>query len=66
MKSKFVAVVCDLFLTYLAVEYWRGIASSTGFSGFKIEKCLTTLHIDIVIAWNFSDPNKVRFRSLQI
>ncbi|KAJ7231612.1 hypothetical protein C8J57DRAFT_1250975 [Mycena rebaudengoi] len=40
-------------------EYWRGIASSTGFSGFKLEKCLITLHIDIVIAWNFSDPNKL-------
>ncbi|KAJ6455144.1 hypothetical protein C8R45DRAFT_1111525 [Mycena sanguinolenta] len=62
MKSNFVAVLCEEFLTSFAVEYWRGIASSTKFPGFKLEKCLNTLHIDIVTAWNFSDPNKL-FRS---
>ncbi|KAJ7843889.1 hypothetical protein B0H14DRAFT_3455868 [Mycena olivaceomarginata] len=40
-------------------KYWRGIASSTRFPGFKLEKCLNTLQIDIVISWNFSDPNKL-------
>ncbi|KAF7373082.1 G domain-containing protein [Mycena sanguinolenta] len=40
-------------------KYWRGIASSTRFPGFKLEKCLNTLHIDIVTAWNFSDANKL-------
>ncbi|KAJ7760179.1 hypothetical protein B0H14DRAFT_2634277 [Mycena olivaceomarginata] len=44
---------------YLAVEYWRGIASSTRFPGFKLEKCLNTLHIDIVTSWNFNDPDKL-------
>ncbi|KAJ7234538.1 hypothetical protein C8J57DRAFT_1479902 [Mycena rebaudengoi] len=32
---------------------------NTGFSGFKLEKCLNTVHIDIVTAWNFGDPNKL-------
>ncbi|KAF8212956.1 hypothetical protein K438DRAFT_1751369 [Mycena galopus ATCC 62051] len=40
-------------------EYWRGIASSTRFPGFKLEKCLNTLHVDIVTSWNFSDPLKL-------
>ncbi|KAF7333948.1 G domain-containing protein [Mycena sanguinolenta] len=40
-------------------KYWRGIASSTRFPGFKLEKCLNTLHIDIVTSWNFSDPNEL-------
>ncbi|KAJ6455170.1 hypothetical protein C8R45DRAFT_1222596 [Mycena sanguinolenta] len=40
-------------------KYWRGIASSRKFPGFKLEKCLNTLHIDIVTTWNFSDPNKL-------
>ncbi|KAJ6455150.1 hypothetical protein C8R45DRAFT_1222584 [Mycena sanguinolenta] len=40
-------------------KYWRGIASSTRFPGFKLEKCLHTLHIDIVTAWNFNDPEKL-------
>ncbi|KAF8179278.1 hypothetical protein K438DRAFT_1977348 [Mycena galopus ATCC 62051] len=40
-------------------KYWRGIASSTRFPGFKLEKCLNTLHVDIVTSWNFSDPNKL-------
>ncbi|KAJ7226791.1 hypothetical protein GGX14DRAFT_693003 [Mycena pura] len=37
-------------------KYWRGIASSTKFSGLKLEKCLETIHSDIITAWNFSDP----------
>ncbi|KAF7373074.1 hypothetical protein MSAN_00515100 [Mycena sanguinolenta] len=40
-------------------KYWRGIASSTRFPGFKLEKCLNTLHIDIVTSWNFSDPDEL-------
>ncbi|KAJ7788202.1 hypothetical protein B0H14DRAFT_2628525 [Mycena olivaceomarginata] len=48
---------------YLAVEYWRGIASSTRFPGFKLEKCLNTLHIDIVTSWNFNDPDKLLRRT---
>ncbi|KAF7333955.1 G domain-containing protein [Mycena sanguinolenta] len=40
-------------------KYWRGIASSTRFPGFKLEKCLNTLHVDIVTSWNFNDANKL-------
>ncbi|KAJ7738773.1 hypothetical protein B0H16DRAFT_1569715 [Mycena metata] len=40
-------------------KYWRGIASSTRLPGFKLEKCLNTLHIDIITSWNFSDPDKL-------
>ncbi|KAF7333938.1 G domain-containing protein [Mycena sanguinolenta] len=40
-------------------KYWRGIASSTRFPGFKLQNCLNTLHIDIVTSWNFSDPDEL-------
>ncbi|KAF7333933.1 G domain-containing protein [Mycena sanguinolenta] len=40
-------------------KYWRGIASSTRFPGFKLQNCLNTLHIDIVTSWNFNNPNKL-------
>ncbi|KAJ7229486.1 hypothetical protein C8J57DRAFT_1534455 [Mycena rebaudengoi] len=44
-------------------KYWRGIASSTGFSGFKLEKCLTTLHIDIIQRIILPDPSPKLLRS---
>ncbi|KAJ6471428.1 hypothetical protein C8R45DRAFT_1014338 [Mycena sanguinolenta] len=40
-------------------RYWRGIASSTKFPGFKLDKCLNTIHFDIVTPWNFNDPNSL-------
>ncbi|KAF8212925.1 hypothetical protein K438DRAFT_1957509 [Mycena galopus ATCC 62051] len=40
------------------VEYWRGIASSTRFPGFKLEKYLNTLHIDIVTCGTSAIPTK--------
>ncbi|KAF7368682.1 G domain-containing protein [Mycena venus] len=36
--------------------YWRGLASSTNFSGHKLESCLNTVHNDMTASWNFYDP----------
>ncbi|KAJ7015954.1 hypothetical protein C8F04DRAFT_1283618 [Mycena alexandri] len=38
-------------------EYWRGLAASTSFPGFTLEKCLATIHSNITESWNFNDPN---------
>ncbi|KAJ7798431.1 hypothetical protein B0H14DRAFT_2906629 [Mycena olivaceomarginata] len=38
-------------------KYWRGLASSTYFPGFKLETCLAAIHVDIIASWNFNDPD---------
>ncbi|KAF8173603.1 hypothetical protein K438DRAFT_135869 [Mycena galopus ATCC 62051] len=38
-------------------KYWRGLASSTHFPGFKLETCLAAIHVDIIASWNFNDPD---------
>ncbi|KAJ7015957.1 hypothetical protein C8F04DRAFT_1168290, partial [Mycena alexandri] len=38
-------------------KYWRGLAASTSFPGFTLEKCLATIHSDITESWNFNDPD---------
>ncbi|KAF8207799.1 hypothetical protein K438DRAFT_2074921 [Mycena galopus ATCC 62051] len=36
--------------------YWKGLASSSNFLGWKFERCLTALHEEITDSWNFNDP----------
>ncbi|KAF7335121.1 G domain-containing protein [Mycena venus] len=40
-------------------RYWRGLASSTNFLGWKFEDCLSTIHEEITDSWNFNDPNEL-------
>ncbi|KAJ7787445.1 hypothetical protein B0H14DRAFT_2953336 [Mycena olivaceomarginata] len=40
-------------------RYWRGLASSANFSQFRLDKCLTTVHEEIVDIWNFYDPHEL-------
>ncbi|KAJ7730914.1 hypothetical protein B0H16DRAFT_1584530 [Mycena metata] len=37
-------------------RYWKGLASSTSFLGWKFEDCLSTIHEEITDSWNFNDP----------
>jgi len=39
------------------LKYWRGIFSGL-FLGMSLEKCLRTVHYDIIAVWNFHDPEK--------
>ncbi|KAJ7756664.1 hypothetical protein B0H16DRAFT_1538672 [Mycena metata] len=36
-------------------RYWQGLASSTNFPGSSLEKCLDTVHAEMVDCWNFYD-----------
>ncbi|KAI6154625.1 hypothetical protein BKA82DRAFT_4070590 [Pisolithus tinctorius] len=38
-------------------RYWRALATSTNFQGFKMVDCLRVIHTDIISVWNFYDPN---------
>ncbi|KAJ7891724.1 hypothetical protein B0H14DRAFT_2688057 [Mycena olivaceomarginata] len=35
----------------------QSLASSANFLGSTLEKCLTTIHLDITQGWNFNDPH---------
>ncbi|KAJ7226419.1 hypothetical protein C8J57DRAFT_1389595 [Mycena rebaudengoi] len=37
-------------------RYWKGLASSTNFLGWKFEDCLSSIHEEITDSWNFNDP----------
>jgi len=39
------------------LKYWRGVFSGL-FVGMSLEKCLRTVHCDIIAVWNFHDPEK--------
>ncbi|KAJ7211621.1 hypothetical protein GGX14DRAFT_542752 [Mycena pura] len=36
-------------------RYWQGLASSTYFFGSSLEKCLDTVHVEMVDCWNLYD-----------
>jgi len=37
-------------------RYWQSLASSASFSNLPLEKCITTIHLEITSSWNFNDP----------
>ncbi|KAL4077538.1 hypothetical protein J3A83DRAFT_1606447 [Scleroderma citrinum] len=39
-------------------RYWRALATSPNFRGYRIEDCLGVIHTDIVSVWNFNDPSQ--------
>ncbi|KAJ7897907.1 hypothetical protein B0H14DRAFT_290909 [Mycena olivaceomarginata] len=39
--------------------YWQRLASSTKFSGHKLESCLNAVHNDMTVGWNFYDPDNL-------
>jgi hypothetical protein len=39
------------------MKYWKGLASSTNFSGKALETCLDVIHCDIAKVWNLTDPH---------
>ncbi|KAF7328477.1 G domain-containing protein [Mycena venus] len=43
-------------------RYWRGLASSTIFSGSRLIKCLDTVHEEMTDSWNFHDPDDLLLR----
>ncbi|KIN98095.1 hypothetical protein M404DRAFT_158538 [Pisolithus tinctorius Marx 270] len=45
--------------THAPKGYWRALATSTNFQGFKMVDCLRVIHTDIISVWNFYDPNGV-------
>ncbi|KAI6033377.1 hypothetical protein EDC04DRAFT_3114966 [Pisolithus marmoratus] len=49
-------------------RYWKFLASSPDFQGYRMLECLRVIHTDIVSAWNFYDPSdylySVEFRDL--
>jgi len=47
-------------LTSLSPGYWKGLISSTDFTGKKLRQCLDVIHTDIISVWNIRDPHKVR------
>ncbi|KAI5983126.1 hypothetical protein EDD15DRAFT_2318369 [Pisolithus albus] len=51
-------------------RYWRALASSTEFRNYTMLNCLGVIHTDIVLVWNFYDPddhlNSKEFRSLMM
>ncbi|KIK20106.1 hypothetical protein PISMIDRAFT_682616 [Pisolithus microcarpus 441] len=51
-------------------RYWRALASSTDFWNYTMLNCLGVIHTDIVLVWNFYDPddhlNSKEFRSLMM
>ncbi|KAJ7150770.1 hypothetical protein C8R46DRAFT_1358260, partial [Mycena filopes] len=38
-------------------SYWQGLASSAKFPGWKLEKCLNTVHKEMTDSWNLYDPD---------
>ena len=44
-------------------EYWKGLASSAHFPGMTLKQCLDKLHRDILVVWNFKDPEEVSQRT---
>jgi len=39
-------------------RYWKGLISSTDFTGKKLRQCLDVIHTDIISVWNIRDPHK--------
>ncbi|KAJ7052182.1 hypothetical protein C8F01DRAFT_1033351 [Mycena amicta] len=40
-------------------SYWAGLASSGGFLGYTLQKCLKTVHKDVVESWHFYDEDRL-------
>ncbi|KAJ6533348.1 hypothetical protein DFH09DRAFT_1092578 [Mycena vulgaris] len=40
-------------------RYWKGLASSSKFLGWKFETCLSTIHEEITDSWNFNDSGNM-------
>ena len=40
-------------------EYWVNLGKSTVFMGHFLLDCLLRIHLDIIVVWNFYDPEKV-------
>jgi len=38
-------------------RYWKGLISSTDFTGKKLRQCLDVIHTDIILVWNIRDPH---------
>jgi hypothetical protein len=44
----------------LCSEYWQYVVASTEVINWTLDKCLDTLHQEIVTSWNIHDPKEVR------
>ncbi|KAI5990846.1 hypothetical protein F5J12DRAFT_471869 [Pisolithus orientalis] len=69
-KVGFHAQSDDHQYTHAPKGYWRALATSTDFQGFKMADCLRVIHTDIVSVWNFYDPYEYlgskEFRDLMV